>query len=163
MRRHDLTKKALAKTILETCDIWDTILTVENLKSWQSLLPDNKEWQWTAFAILASLLFAWQISDESECLYLLFFQLWSVSTNTDSTSRGNIDVSRGRELILGPVRLFLIFLNFNWLPPIRLGPHTPYLGLSLSSQTIWVITVNSDVYYGVDWDVLANILVFNFS
>ena len=69
--------------ILETCDFWDiwsewwedmtwpkkqlqrqfwrlvtfetliTILTVENLNLWQSLLPDNLEWQWTVFAILA--------------------------------------------------------------------------------------------------------------
>ena len=30
-----------------------TILTIENLNSWQSLLDDNWEWQWTAFAILA--------------------------------------------------------------------------------------------------------------
>ena len=30
-----------------------TILTIENLNSWQSLLPDNWEWHWTAFAILA--------------------------------------------------------------------------------------------------------------
>ena len=30
-----------------------TSLTIENLNSWQSLLPDNQEWQWTAFAILA--------------------------------------------------------------------------------------------------------------
>ena len=64
-------------TILETCDFWDTdyifwqflttltilwlatfetlitILTIENLNLWQSLLPDNKERHWTAFAILA--------------------------------------------------------------------------------------------------------------
>ena len=30
-----------------------TILTIENLNSWQSLLLDNYEWHWTAFAILA--------------------------------------------------------------------------------------------------------------
>ena len=30
-----------------------TILTIENLNLWQSLLPDNKLWHWTAFAILA--------------------------------------------------------------------------------------------------------------
>ena len=30
-----------------------TILTIENLNTWQSLLPYNKEWHWTAFAILA--------------------------------------------------------------------------------------------------------------
>ena len=30
-----------------------TILTIENLNSWQYLLLDNQEWQWTAFAILA--------------------------------------------------------------------------------------------------------------
>ena len=29
-----------------------TILTIENLNSWQSLLFYNQEWQWTAFAIL---------------------------------------------------------------------------------------------------------------
>ena len=35
----------------------DSILTVENLDSWQSLLPDNQEWHKTAFAIL--LMFWW--------------------------------------------------------------------------------------------------------
>ena len=30
-----------------------TILTIENLHSWQFLLPDNLEWHWTEFAILA--------------------------------------------------------------------------------------------------------------
>ena len=30
-----------------------TFLTIENLNSWQSLLPDNQDWHWTAFAILA--------------------------------------------------------------------------------------------------------------
>ena len=30
-----------------------TFLTIENLNSWQSLLPDNQEWHGTAFAILA--------------------------------------------------------------------------------------------------------------
>ena len=30
-----------------------TILTIDNLDSWQSLLPDNQLWHWTAFAILA--------------------------------------------------------------------------------------------------------------
>ena len=30
-----------------------TILTIENLNSWQSLVPDNWLWHWTAFAILA--------------------------------------------------------------------------------------------------------------
>ena len=30
-----------------------TNLTIETLNSWQFLLPGNKEWQWTAFAILA--------------------------------------------------------------------------------------------------------------
>ena len=30
-----------------------TILTIENLNSWQSLLPDNHEWHRTAFTILA--------------------------------------------------------------------------------------------------------------
>ena len=30
-----------------------TILTIENLNSWQSLLPHNLLWHWTAFAILA--------------------------------------------------------------------------------------------------------------
>ena len=32
-----------------------TFMTIENLRSWQSLLPYNKEWHWTAFAILAML------------------------------------------------------------------------------------------------------------
>ena len=38
---------------LVTIETLITILTIENLNSWQSLLPDNQEWQWTAFAILA--------------------------------------------------------------------------------------------------------------
>ena len=38
---------------LVTIETLITILTIENLNSWQSLLPDNQEWHWTAFAILA--------------------------------------------------------------------------------------------------------------
>ena len=38
---------------LVTIETLITILIIENLNSWQSLLPDNQEWQWTAFAILA--------------------------------------------------------------------------------------------------------------
>ena len=41
---------------LVTIETLNTILTIENLDSWQSLLPDNQEWQWTAFAILAMFL-----------------------------------------------------------------------------------------------------------
>ena len=43
------------KTILRlvTFETLITILTIENLKSRQSLLPDNSLWHWTAFAILA--------------------------------------------------------------------------------------------------------------
>ena len=46
------------KTILGlvTFEILITILTIENLNSWQSLLSDNKLWHWTAFAILAMFL-----------------------------------------------------------------------------------------------------------
>ena len=40
-------------TYLVTFETLITILTTENLNSWQSLLPVNLEWQWTAFAILA--------------------------------------------------------------------------------------------------------------
>ena len=42
-----------SKTVLETCDIWDTDYNYENLNSWQSLLPDNQLWHWIAFTILA--------------------------------------------------------------------------------------------------------------
>ena len=38
---------------LVTIETLITILTIGNLNSWQSLLPDNQEWQWTAFAIIA--------------------------------------------------------------------------------------------------------------
>ena len=38
---------------LVTFETLITILTIENLNSWQSLLPDYQEWHWTAFAILA--------------------------------------------------------------------------------------------------------------
>ena len=38
---------------LVTIETLITILIIENLNSWQSLLPDNQEWHWTAFAILA--------------------------------------------------------------------------------------------------------------
>ena len=38
---------------LVTIETFITIITIENLNSWQSFLPDNQEWQWTAFAILA--------------------------------------------------------------------------------------------------------------
>ena len=36
-----------------TFETLTTILTIENLNSWQSLWPDNLLWHWTAFAILA--------------------------------------------------------------------------------------------------------------
>ena len=36
-----------------------TILTIKNLNSWQSLWPDNYEWHWAAFAILA--MFIWRM------------------------------------------------------------------------------------------------------
>ena len=42
---------------LVTIETLITILKIENLDSWQSLLPDNYEWHWTAFAILA--MFNW--------------------------------------------------------------------------------------------------------
>ena len=38
---------------LVTIETLITILTIENLNSWQSLVPDNQLWHWTAFAILA--------------------------------------------------------------------------------------------------------------
>ena len=74
LRTHDLTQKNLPTYLptylhnysptylpcdtrqscrLVTIETLITILTIENLNSWQSLLPDNQEWQWTAFAILA--------------------------------------------------------------------------------------------------------------
>ena len=42
---------------LVTFETLITILTIVNLNSWQSLLPDNWEWHWTAFAILAMFFF----------------------------------------------------------------------------------------------------------
>ena len=68
LRTHDLTQKNLPTYIfthlptylatqqtcrLVTIETLITIPTIENLNSWQSLLPDNQKWQWTAFAILA--------------------------------------------------------------------------------------------------------------
>ena len=41
---------------LVTIETLIKILTIENLNSLQSLLPDNQEWHWTAFAILAMFL-----------------------------------------------------------------------------------------------------------
>ena len=38
---------------LEIFETLITILTIEKLNSLQSLLPNNQEWHWTAFAILA--------------------------------------------------------------------------------------------------------------
>ena len=48
---------------LWACEKLLTFQTVENLNSWQSLWPDNKEWHWTAFAILVMfflLSFEWE-------------------------------------------------------------------------------------------------------
>ena len=77
LRTHDLTQKNLPTYLptylhnysptylpcdtrqscrLVTIETLITILTIENLNSWQSLLPDNQEWHWTAFAILAMFL-----------------------------------------------------------------------------------------------------------
>ena len=72
LRTHDLTQKNLPtylptylltylptlrqKTILQTCDNWDTDY---NSYNWEPkfmtifVIPDNQEWQWTAFAFLA--------------------------------------------------------------------------------------------------------------
>ena len=41
---------------LVTFETLITILTIENLNPWQSLLSDNQLWHWTAFAILAMFL-----------------------------------------------------------------------------------------------------------
>ena len=43
---------------LVTFETLITILTIETLNSWQFLLPDNKELQWIAFAILAMFFFS---------------------------------------------------------------------------------------------------------
>ena len=52
---HNKKTTTATKTILGlvTFETLITILTIKNLNSWQLLLPDNKEWHWTAFAILA--------------------------------------------------------------------------------------------------------------
>ena len=42
---------------LVTFETLITILTIENLNSWQFLWPDNYEWPWTAFTILAMFIF----------------------------------------------------------------------------------------------------------
>ena len=42
---------------LVTIETLITILTIENLNSWQSLLPDNQEWHWTAFASLVTFMY----------------------------------------------------------------------------------------------------------
>ena len=41
---------------LVTIETLVTMLTIENLNSWQSLLPDNQEWHWTAFAMQCNIL-----------------------------------------------------------------------------------------------------------
>ena len=48
------TSETFVKTILQTVTLETliTILTIQNPKSWQSLLPDNQVWHWTASAIL---------------------------------------------------------------------------------------------------------------
>ena len=48
MMRHDLTKDTW-----HGLWTWVKLLIIENLNSWQSLWPDNWEWHWTAFEILA--------------------------------------------------------------------------------------------------------------
>ena len=56
-----LTNLTILTTLKQSCRLLTietliTILTIENPNSWQSLLPDNQEWHWTAFAILAMFL-----------------------------------------------------------------------------------------------------------
>ena len=80
---------------LVTIETLITILTIENLNSWQSLLPDNQKWQWTAFAIIAMFFilksfcifwirifqfekaFVWQLLTKSTCLkFVIYFHHW---------------------------------------------------------------------------------------
>ena len=54
--RQFLTILTIEKTVLKTCDIWDTDYNSDN---WEPefmtiiVLPDNQLWHWAAFAILA--------------------------------------------------------------------------------------------------------------
>ena len=58
---------------LVTIETLITILTIENLNSWQSLLPDNQEWQWTVFAILAMFYICWHVLKVYLVLGLVYF------------------------------------------------------------------------------------------
>ena len=53
-----------------------TILTIENLNSWQSLWSDNKEWHWTEFAILAMFRISNWFQSEIFFKLLRFSVLW---------------------------------------------------------------------------------------
>ena len=101
---------------LVTFEILFAILTIENLNSWQSLLPDN--WQWTAFAILTMFVcvcwqklswainyvgLAWQrvlylvpASDKTGSLPDFFWEWWGRGTWPVSDSLSNW----GQSLIL---------------------------------------------------------------
>ena len=64
---------ARQRCTLVTFETLITILTIETLNLWQFLLPDNKEWQWIAFAILAMFF--------SNCSVTIVFLLgWLLST-----------------------------------------------------------------------------------
>ena len=68
------------------------ILTIENLVSWQSLLPDNWLWHWTAFAILAmfsslqeNYTWIWFFINRSVTFYLCYCSCWPAKKWVDVT------------------------------------------------------------------------------
>jgi hypothetical protein len=100
LRTHDLTQKNLPTYLptylhnysptylpcdtrqssrLVTIETQITILTIENLNSWQSFLPDNQEWQWTAFPILAMswLIFERRFIQSASCLLQELVSIYS--------------------------------------------------------------------------------------
>ena len=69
---------------LVTIETLITIFTIENLNSWQSLFPDNQEWHWTAFAILAMfscykmLAFPFLMQEQLITFYFCKIHGWSI-------------------------------------------------------------------------------------
>ena len=152
LRTHDLTQKNLPTYLhtysptylpcdtrqscrLVTIETLITILTIENLNSWQSLLPDNQEWQWTAFAILA--MFFWSSHDNicpKKKLSILGFGLF-----WNCLSQGQRKVPK---LLPGHGQLLFIDPNSVYLLPNAVNLLQCFF---LATNVVWAVQCNNSI------------------
>ena len=152
-----------------------TILTIENLNSWQSLLPDNQEWHWTAFAILAMftlcLIFCLSFMVYIQDPFYYFsankkYPLFSI-LQTNSFSHGVENSCHNTPLLLLPaLARMVLFTWWNILHNISLK--ISHLGKRVFSVVcccvcicvqIGSVTAVAVVVFGVCWNISATAVV----